>query len=439
MVTALYLFTRDLRLDDNPGLYLASNFDRLHLMTVVENQWFRPGRYQFAAMGEKRWSFLKSGLENLSTSLEQLGQTLDIRYGDLVEEVVTAVSAIDADRLILARPIGLYETRQLERIKTLLPNLQVMLTDSSTLFQIGQADWLTAGLPKQYTPFRRLAEKLSPPLPLEAPEVLPASPLRINPEHNRPNWLPTVSTPLIVSGGETPGQQHLKSYLQSEAPQSYKITRNSLEGWDKSSKFSLWLGLGFLSPRRIWQRLKAYEETSGANESTEWLFVELLWREYFQWLALNIGARLFTFKGLAKRRPLISHYSHRLAAWCNGATGYDIVDACMRELAATGYLSNRGRQIVASALVNELQVDWRYGAAWFENQLIDYDVASNWGNWQYIAGVGVDPRGGRHFNLEKQREQFDTDGHYVSRWLGEERPFTKPLIDVVDAADWPIA
>lgn len=439
MVTALYLFTRDLRLDDNPGLYLASNFDRLHLMTVVEKQWFRPGRYQFAAMGEKRWSFLKSGLENLSTSLEQLGQTLDIRYGDLVEEVVTAVRAINADRLILARPIGLYETRQLERIKTLLPNLQVMLTDSSTLFQIGQADWLTAGLPKQYTPFRRLAEKLSPPLPLEAPEVLPASPLRINPEHNLPNWLPTVSTPLIVSGGETPGQQHIKSYLQSEAPQSYKMTRNSLEGWDKSSKLSLWLGLGFLSPRRIWQRLKAYEETSGANESTEWLFVELLWREYFQWLALNIGARLFTFKGLAKRRPLISHYSHRLAAWCNGATGYDIVDACMRELAATGYLSNRGRQIVASALVNELQVDWRYGAAWFENQLIDYDVASNWGNWQYIAGVGVDPRGGRHFNLEKQREQFDPDGHYVSRWLGEERPFTKPLIDVVDAADWPIA
>ena len=108
----------------------------------------------------------------------------------------------------------------------------------------------------------------------------------------------------------------------------------------------------------------------------------------------------------------------------------------MNQLNRTGYLSNRARQIVASALVNELQVDWRYGAAWFEQQLIDYEVGSNWGNWQYIAGVGADPRGGRHFNLEKQAAQFDPDGDYVRRW-GDDRELT-PL-DSVDAADWPIA
>ena len=106
----------------------------------------------------------------------------------------------------------------------------------------------------------------------------------------------------------------------------------------------------------------------------------------------------------------------------------------MHQLNQTGYLSNRGRQIVASCLVNELAVDWRYGAAYFEQQLLDYDIGSNWGNWQYIAGVGADPRGGRHFNIDKQTAQFDPDGHYIERWDGQQ---TRQL-DVNDAADWPI-
>src|SRR5690606_10442456 len=105
------------------------------------------------------------------------------------------------------------------------------------------------------------------------------------------------------------------------------------------------------------------------------------------------------------------------------------------ELKATGYLSNRGRQIAASCFVNELGLDWRYGAAWFEHQLLDYDVASNWGNWQCIAGVGVDPRGGRHFNLDKQAESCDPDGSYRARWAPE--PILTQL-DSTDAADWPI-
>jgi deoxyribodipyrimidine photo-lyase len=107
----------------------------------------------------------------------------------------------------------------------------------------------------------------------------------------------------------------------------------------------------------------------------------------------------------------------------------------MKQLKATGYLSNRGRQIAASCLVNELETDWRYGAAWFEHQLCDYDVASNWGNWQYIAGVGVDPRGGRHFNLQKQTETYDPTGSYVARW--SPGPVLQTL-DTRDAADWPI-
>lgn len=99
-------------------------------------------------------------------------------------------------------------------------------------------------------------------------------------------------------------------------------------------------------------------------------------------------------------------------------------------------MSNRGRQIVASCLVNELGIDWRYGAAYFQEMLIDYDTASNWGNWQYIAGVGVDPRGGRHFDIAKQTRIFDPDNAFINKWQGQ---YEQAALDSIDAADWPIA
>ena len=115
----------------------------------------------------------------------------------------------------------------------------------------------------------------------------------------------------------------------------------------------------------------------------------------------------------------------------------------MKELKETGYLSNRGRQLVASCLVNELSIDWRYGAAYFEEQLIDYDPAVNWGNWQYISGVGSDPRSnngiGRHFNLEKQRQTYDPNMTYTFRWLNKNEINLNSKLDSVDASDWPIA
>jgi len=111
------------------------------------------------------------------------------------------------------------------------------------------------------------------------------------------------------------------------------------------------------------------------------------------------------------------------------------VNALMHQLVATGWMTNRGRQIAASYLVNELNHDWRYGAAFFEKHLIDYDVGSNYGNWQYIAGVGTDPRGGRHFNIDKQAAQYDPDGHFTTKWDGYRA--AQPRY-VTDAADWPL-
>jgi deoxyribodipyrimidine photo-lyase len=112
-----------------------------------------------------------------------------------------------------------------------------------------------------------------------------------------------------------------------------------------------------------------------------------------------------------------TNQSVELSDWINAQTASDFVNANMIELRETGFMSNRGRQIVASYLINDLKVDWRYGAAYFEEQLVDYDVCSNWGNWAYLAGVGNDPRSNRYFDTTKQAETYDRNGDYRKRWL----------------------
>ena len=159
----------------------------------------------------------------------------------------------------------------------------------------------------------------------------------------------------------------------------------------------------------------AFEAEHGASDSSYWLWFELLWRDYFRLLQRKYGRRLFNGSGL-KGNASPPHDAAAFDRWRSGQTGHALIDAGMRELAATGYISNRMRQIVASYLIHELGCDWRAGAAWFESCLIDFDVCSNQGNWLYIAGFGTDPRGGRRFNPNKQAAEHDADGHYRALW-----------------------
>ena len=225
-------------------------------------------------------------------------------------------------------------------------------------------------------------------------------------------------------GGETSAIEHLNSYFESDAPSIYKETRNTLDDWTHSTKFSAWLANGSLSVKVLLNRLRQYEREMVANDSTYWIWFELLWREYFYWYADVHQKQLFTFQGISSHKPTTLYDNRsgkapkeqRLIQWQQGETAYPIVNACMKQLNSTGYMSNRGRQIVASAFIHELGLDWRYGATYFEQQLIDYDVASNWGNWQYLAGVGADPRGCRQFNLSKQTQQHDPKNEFIDRW-----------------------
>lgn len=217
-------------------------------------------------------------------------------------------------------------------------------------------------------------------------------------------------------GGELSANSHINQYFERRLPDTYKQTRNQLIGMDYSSKFSPWLAFGCCSARSIARRLKQYESIFGANDGTYWLWFELLWRDYFRFLHFKYGKSLYRANGLADRGP-DNFDQQKFQMWSSGSTGEDFIDAGMRELNKTGFLSNRMRQVVASYWIYDMKGDWRAGAAWFESQLIDYDVYSNQGNWLYIAGRGTDPRGGRHFNSKKQAQDHDSDGAYRSMWL----------------------
>lgn len=158
----------------------------------------------------------------------------------------------------------------------------------------------------------------------------------------------------------------------------------------------------------------------GANESTYWLVFELLWRDFFRFMFKKHQTKLFQAAGITSEKTIPKSVGEKLLnTWVNGTTGVGFIDANMRELQLTGFMSNRGRQNVASYLCNDLKLDWRYGAAYFEQQLIDYDVCSNWGNWAYLAGVGNDPRENRYFNIEKQAQDYDKNKAFRNLWLNQ--------------------
>lgn len=196
----------------------------------------------------------------------------------------------------------------------------------------------------------------------------------------------------------------------------YKKTRNGLIGEEYSSKLSAWLANGSISPRYIYHEVKKFENKIRSNESTYWLIFELIWRDYFKYMSLKHGNDFFKLGGIKKKKLDWNNDKESLDRWIDGETKEAFVNANMKEIAATGFMSNRGRQNVNSFWAKELKQDWRIGAAYFESLLIDYDVHSNWGNWMYNSGVGNDPRD-RKFNIKSQANRYDADNEYHDLWL----------------------
>ncbi|MBD2162306.1 DASH family cryptochrome [Limnothrix sp. FACHB-1083] len=438
---AIVWFRTDLRLHDHePLLAAAENHKTLIPVYCFDPRQFAETAFGFPKTGPFRAQFLLESVADLRAALRAKGSDLIVRSG-LPEVVLPALAAeYGAQAIYYHEEVGTEEQavelaleaalKAPEAPRPVQENIQSKVYWGHTLYHPDNLPFEIGQIPELFTEFRKTVEARStidPPLP--PPDRLPPVPPGLNPGElpRLADWglvEPEPSPLALISftGGEQAGFQRLQEYIwDGDHLRVYKQTRNGMLRPNDASKFSPWLALGCLSPRKIWDEVQAYEQKVIRNESTYWLIFELLWRDYFRWIVAKHRHRVFRVTGLQGITIPWRRDAAAFAAWCDGQTGYPLVDANMRELRATGFMSNRGRQNVASFLTKNLGIDWRMGAEWFESWLIDYDVCSNWGNWNYTAGVGNDARGFRFFNILKQAKDYDPQGEYVKHWLPELR------------------
>ena len=399
--TVVYWFRNDLRVNDNPAFAQARDLasqtaTKLLAVYIHDPKHSLETAWGFERMGAHRKAFLADNLHDLTRQLSALGSALTELHGapkDVLLHVATSHTSHNLAQIFCEDIAAPEEQAEVDALKA--AGLNVNAVWQSSLLEPADLPFDLQNLPAVFTAFRNKVEKAA----VKAREP----------------FLQAAKSP------ESAAEKHLKHYFAGDFALTYKLTRNQPMNWTPaqhfSTKFSPWLACGAISAPMIYAELKRFEAERGANDSTYWIWFELLWRDYFRFLHLQHGRKLYLQQGLSEAfLPRLKHNKQGFNRWCEGRTGEPLVDAGMRELAATGWLSNRMRQIVASYLIHDLGGDWRAGAAGFESQLIDYDVYSNQGNWLYIAGRGTDPRGGRRFNPEKQALEHDADGAYRARW-----------------------
>lgn len=409
----LIWFTRDLRVHDN-RIFSWLKARPCEVMAVA----FEPMN-----VSPFQLRFFHQSVWDLQQKLSQQNISFTLLRGHPEGKIAEVTKLNRIERILVTKPYNRRDELLLENVLRANEGLEAEVFDQSTLLRIEDLPFELTKLPDVFTSFRK---KVEANLIVHPPTVTSLNDLK--------GFAPTftdsieivelekalrdpIALPFGFEGGEAAAWRRIDEYFwQTESLSHYKETRNGMLNKNDSSKLSPWLANGSLSARSLYQELKRYEVERVANESTYWLFFELLWRDYFKFLSLKIREKLFSISGLAEFELPWNQNQKIFEAWCQGELGVEFVDANMTELRMTGWMSNRGRQNVASHLAKGLALDWTWGARYFESQLIDADPESNWGNWLYIAGVGTDPRD-RKFNIERQTEMYDSSGAYRKKWL----------------------
>ncbi len=423
-------FRNDLRLHDQVSLFTAlQNSALIYPVYCFDPRHFDETEIGLSKTGAFRGRFLLETIKDLRKNLREVGSDLIIRQG-LPEKIIPSLAKeLQATAVYASKEVAEEEIQVEQALEKTLhkEGISLELHWQSTLFHIDDIPWPIKNLPDIFTQFRKEAEQITQVREIKArPDHIEAfSGIRVGD-------VPSLSelglseppfddrSVIRYKGGESEGLSRLDEYLwQKDLLRNYKETRNGLVGGNYSSKFSAWLSIGALSPRSVYYQIQKYESERQKNDSTYWLFFELLWRDYFRFTAKKYGNLLFKIGGIQNKKLEYYDDLENFNRWKEGETGIPFIDANMRELNASGYMSNRGRQNVASFLIKDLKVNWTWGASYFETLLIDYDVCSNWGNWNYIAGVGNDPREDRYFNIMSQAQRYDPKGEYVRHWIPE--------------------
>lgn len=440
MATHLVWFRNDLRLNDHEPLLTACRAaaersgDDVLPVYVIDPQSFGGTSFGFPRCGPHRLRFLYESLIDLDRQLRSLGSRLYLLAGPAADVLQALCSVLPVAGVYFHREVAPEEKATEQRVSDVVRNLggEPRGCSPGTLCDWESLPFVIEEVPGLFTDFRRQVEKAARiGCPLPAPREIPSVVRRIDgaldiDALDRSEWFQSMQrddSPLATMkfrGGESAGRERVAQYIwETDRLRHYKQTRNGMLRADDSSKFSPWLAHGCISAKAIFQEVRQYEQQRIKNDSTYWLKFELLWRDFFILMTAKHGGRLFQVGGLRGERLPWKRDWQCFEAWRAGQTGFPLIDANMRELASTGFMSNRGRQNVASFLTKNLGLDWRMGAEWFESMLIDFDPCSNYGNWNYAAGVGNDARGFRWFNTLKQAKDYDPHGEYVRHWLPE--------------------
>ena len=419
-------FRNDLRVQDNNSLFQAcKNSGKVIGVYFLDPRHFENNKYGFKKTEKFRAKFLLETLRDLKNNLGEKNISLLI-FNDLPENIFPKlISDYDVSSIFLQKEWTKDELKVENAVKEKIAGVSFLEVYDQFLFHPNDIPYPDfAKIPEVFTEFRKKCEKES--------KIRPC--VEINPKSldnliEISNVIPSLEDLGLESfkldknsafpfrGGESAALKRMENYFfETENLSEYKKTRNGLIGESYSSKFSAWLANGSISARTIYWEIQNYEREICKNEDTYWLVFELIWRDYFKYISLKHGEKIFKLDGILGKEYEWKSNDKALRQWINGNTREPFVNANMIELQRTGFMSNRGRQNVASYWAKEWEQDWRVAAAYFESMLIDYDVHSNYGNWMYNAGVGNDPRD-RKFNIKRQAEMYDGDGKYQKLWL----------------------
>lgn len=413
--THIHWFGNDLRVSDQPFAEMANRADEMIGLFVIDPRRLEYNQWGFRNMSLYRLQALREHLFDLEQNLAYKGVRLLIKYGDPKRILPNMIEEHDAS-VSFMKESATHERSSQEKISQEYGN-RVFQYEGNYLFHPDHIDWGDK-FPHSFSKFRKKAEKHLKKHEYNLCPDLKEFKRKIKPKLKASQRDIHLLSALPFAGGESAGKNRLHSYLfDTKNASEYIKTRNNLLGKNYSTKFSFWLAFGALSPALIMKALKRFEDLEGASKSTYWIFFELLWRDFFRHAGKFYKDVFFAKNGVQKNDWDYSENDVGFEELVNGKTPRDFINANMMELSETGFMSNRGRQNVASYLVHDQNQDWRRGAAWFEHHLLDYDVYSNHGNWQYVTGVSFNPKGGSKFATDFQAERYDKNREYRKTWL----------------------
>ena len=425
-VRSLVWFRNDLRFSDHTGLAKAcQNSKRLFGIYCFDPKLFINNKLGFPKINVYRAAFILESIKELKVELLKRNISLIVKIGEPNKVISEFIKDHKINSLYYQNE---WTEEEIIEEKSLLNKIStdVEVQKYSDQFLYHPDDVDQSFVSDVFTSFRKYCEKNLVVRDIVEPIYSFSKENLINGNQNN---LPTLEdlglnnfeidsrTAFPFKGGCLSAKNRVNYYLwESKKVNFYKKTRNGLLGKDYSSKFSAWLANGSISSREIYWQIKNYENDIMKNQSTYWMIFELIWRDFFKYISLKYGNKIFKIGGILDKDYTWLRDEHQFQNWIDGKTNEPFVNANMIELKSTGWMSNRGRQNVASFLSKELLIDWRWGASYFESMLIDYDVHSNYGNWMYVSGVGNDPRD-RKFNIKFQADRYDPNKKFQNLWL----------------------